>query len=325
MALGIIGEYLARMFIEVKQRPLYLVARKLAPARPLPAAGDGAGRRTPGKVMAVALTAARTPRPRHADRVRRARAPRDARAVSADGLDGIALRRNRAQDARDRRLADAAVRLRRAVLGQAAAVDVAVGGVDGGVRRQRIRRAPAVVRAARRLRRARRHARRDARRPRPGAVDARAVRTHRARVHRRGRRHDRPRARCRHDAVDGRLLGRARGPDRYRSRRPASRSSRASPSVCSPRDPSPSCSRSLPIGACGRCRTRQWRAVWQRLPWISGTAVRRRARRPVVLGRRARDAGISRLLPRRRALEALSSSRAGRATSTAPRTRARAG
>jgi glycosyltransferase involved in cell wall biosynthesis len=44
MALGIIGEYLARMFIEVKQRPLYLVARKLAPARPLPSAGDGAGR-----------------------------------------------------------------------------------------------------------------------------------------------------------------------------------------------------------------------------------------------------------------------------------------
>ncbi len=43
MALGIIGEYLARMFIEVKQRPLYLVARKLAPARPLPSAGDGAG------------------------------------------------------------------------------------------------------------------------------------------------------------------------------------------------------------------------------------------------------------------------------------------
>jgi hypothetical protein len=27
MALGIIGEYLARMFVEVKQRPLYLVAQ----------------------------------------------------------------------------------------------------------------------------------------------------------------------------------------------------------------------------------------------------------------------------------------------------------
>ena len=36
MALGIIGEYLARMFIEVKQRPLYLVQQSLPPRRPLP-------------------------------------------------------------------------------------------------------------------------------------------------------------------------------------------------------------------------------------------------------------------------------------------------
>jgi glycosyltransferase involved in cell wall biosynthesis len=42
MALGIIGEYLARMFIEVKQRPLYLVQRHLAPAARLPAPDDGA-------------------------------------------------------------------------------------------------------------------------------------------------------------------------------------------------------------------------------------------------------------------------------------------
>jgi glycosyltransferase involved in cell wall biosynthesis len=35
LALGIIGEYLARMFIEVKERPLYLVQRFDAPANPL--------------------------------------------------------------------------------------------------------------------------------------------------------------------------------------------------------------------------------------------------------------------------------------------------
>ncbi len=36
MALGIIGEYLARMFTEVKARPLYLVQQSLPPSRPLP-------------------------------------------------------------------------------------------------------------------------------------------------------------------------------------------------------------------------------------------------------------------------------------------------
>jgi polyisoprenyl-phosphate glycosyltransferase len=45
MALGIIGEYLARMFVEVKQRPLYLVQRHLGPAHPLPPGDDPA---TPG-------------------------------------------------------------------------------------------------------------------------------------------------------------------------------------------------------------------------------------------------------------------------------------
>jgi glycosyltransferase involved in cell wall biosynthesis len=36
MALGVIGEYLARMFVEVKRRPLYLVQGRLPPLRPLP-------------------------------------------------------------------------------------------------------------------------------------------------------------------------------------------------------------------------------------------------------------------------------------------------
>jgi glycosyltransferase involved in cell wall biosynthesis len=39
MALGIIGEYLARVFIDVKARPLYLVQRVLPPAQPLPVPG----------------------------------------------------------------------------------------------------------------------------------------------------------------------------------------------------------------------------------------------------------------------------------------------
>jgi polyisoprenyl-phosphate glycosyltransferase len=42
MALGLIGEYLARMFIEVKERPLYLVQRHLPPARPLGEPADPA-------------------------------------------------------------------------------------------------------------------------------------------------------------------------------------------------------------------------------------------------------------------------------------------
>ena len=37
MALGVIGEYVARMFIEVKQRPLYLIQARLPAARPIAA------------------------------------------------------------------------------------------------------------------------------------------------------------------------------------------------------------------------------------------------------------------------------------------------
>jgi polyisoprenyl-phosphate glycosyltransferase len=39
MALGIIGEYIARMFVEVKRRPLYLIEQRRAPARPIAASG----------------------------------------------------------------------------------------------------------------------------------------------------------------------------------------------------------------------------------------------------------------------------------------------
>jgi polyisoprenyl-phosphate glycosyltransferase len=35
MALGIIGEYIARMFVEVKRRPLYLIERRRLPSRPI--------------------------------------------------------------------------------------------------------------------------------------------------------------------------------------------------------------------------------------------------------------------------------------------------
>ena len=46
MALGIIGEYLARMFIEVKRRPLYLVQRRLPASRPI-AVPEPAGNEVP--------------------------------------------------------------------------------------------------------------------------------------------------------------------------------------------------------------------------------------------------------------------------------------
>jgi glycosyltransferase involved in cell wall biosynthesis len=48
MALGVIGEYLARIFIDVKARPLYLVQRLLPCARPLPAPAHVAQAWPPG-------------------------------------------------------------------------------------------------------------------------------------------------------------------------------------------------------------------------------------------------------------------------------------
>jgi glycosyltransferase involved in cell wall biosynthesis len=44
MALGVIGEYLARMFVEVKQRPLYFVQRCLPSNRPAPPAQESLNR-----------------------------------------------------------------------------------------------------------------------------------------------------------------------------------------------------------------------------------------------------------------------------------------
>ena len=141
-------------------------------------------------------------------------------------------------------------------------------------------------------------------RPRRGAVDAGGVRDHRARVHRRRRRDDRPGARVRHDAVDGGILGRGARPRIQRAARRDSRSSSGSPSGCWPRGPSPSCSRCFPIGA-WTLWTRRWRAVWTRAAVARRHAADGRAGRAVVLGRGARVAGIPRLFPGRRALEAL--------------------
>ncbi len=45
MALGFIGEYLARMFIEVKRRPLYLIQQHLPPTNPLAARDEPAAAR----------------------------------------------------------------------------------------------------------------------------------------------------------------------------------------------------------------------------------------------------------------------------------------
>ena len=165
-------------------------------------------------------------------------------------------------------------------------------------------RLPSLLLAAR-LRRARLRARRAARRAATGAVDARAVRGDRARVRRGRRRDDRPCARPRHDARDGRLLDRgptgptaaaARGRLRLLRgprRRPAGEGTGRG-----------SCSMFVPIGA-WTLWTRSWRAAWERLPWVAGTLLTAALTVAVVLGRGARVARVPRLFPGRRALEAL--------------------
>ena len=145
---------------------------------------------------------------------------------------------------------------------------------------------------------------RTARRPRSGAVDARALRLHRARVRRRRRRDDRSRARARHDACRWPASG---------SRSPARTGSAQAPAAAFfgglaigllAKGPVAVVLTFLPIGA-WTLVTRRWNAAWTRLPWVIGIARDRRVRRAVVLGRRARDAGVPRLFPGRRALEAL--------------------
>ena len=60
----------------------------------------------------------------------------------------------------------------------------------------------------------------------------------------------------------------------------------------------------VPVGA-WTLWTRRWSAVWRALPWLAGAAATAIAGRAVVLGGRARLAGVPRLFPGGRALEAL--------------------
>ncbi len=46
MALGVIGEYIARMFVEVKQRPLYLIERRRASSQPIARSGSAGNEST---------------------------------------------------------------------------------------------------------------------------------------------------------------------------------------------------------------------------------------------------------------------------------------
>ena len=143
IALGIIGEYLARMFVEVKGRPLYLLSgvyrhRAAAPPadgaaavdEPARARGQARGGRMKSRHLLLAVLVAVV-------LVRLASLGLYPLTDTTEARYGE-MGRKMLETAQ---LDQPAVGLRRAVLGQAAAVVLGQRGVDGGVRRRRVRRA----------------------------------------------------------------------------------------------------------------------------------------------------------------------------------------